>query len=189
MSSIQNATAILIDQAAEQGLTINLSPGKTEGMLIRAGTGIRKAMETSQGKIKAQTMHSGEIELRFRRQYKHLGGILNGEGDMDPALSRRNAMATASDLRMPTMVHKEVLVLSCVRLMLSNAVSFSRLRYNCQIWTKLMKNKQPKWTASYNNIIRNAIPKVNGPDNQWTKMQIPAQAEKPEAMRYAVPQT
>ena len=93
-------------------------------------------------------------------------------------------MATAYDLRMATKVYKETLVHSSVKLMLSNAVSFSRLRYNCQIWTKLTVKQSRKWTASYNNIIRNAPSKVNGPDNHWTEVQVRAEAGKPEAMQF-----
>ena len=141
-------------------------------MIIRGVTGIRKAMEASQGKIEVQTKHFGLTQLTLTWHYKHLGGMLNGEGDMDPEIIRRNAMATAYDLRMATKVYKEVLVLSSVKLMLSNAVSFSRLRCNCKIWTKLIVKQSKQWTASYNNIIPNVTSKFNGPDNQWTKVQV-----------------
>ena len=100
-------------------------------MIIRAGAGIRKAMEASQGTIQVQTEHCGITQLVLTWKYKHLGGMLNGEGDMDPEIERRNAMATAYELRMATKVYKETLVHGSVRLMLSNAISFSRLRYNC----------------------------------------------------------
>ena len=103
---------------------------------------------------------------------------------MDPEIIRRNAMATAYDLRMATKVYKEILVLGSVRLMLSNAVSFSRLKYNCQIWTKLTVKQSKRWTASHNNIIRNATCKVSGPDNHWTEVQVLAEAGKPDAMQH-----
>jgi hypothetical protein len=38
--------------------------------------------------------------------------------------------------------------------------------------------------VSYNNIIRNATSKVNGPDKHWTELQVLAEAGKPEAMQF-----
>ena len=144
MTNIQKTAAVVIDESAEHGLTINLSPGKTEAMIIRSGAGIRKAMEASQERIQVQTKHCGVTQLVLTWKYKHLGGMLNGEGDMDPEIERRNAMATAYDLRMATKIYKEMMVHGSVRLMLSNAVSFSRLRCNCQIWTKLTVKQSRK---------------------------------------------
>ena len=102
IANIQKIAAIITDEAAEHGLTINLAPGKTEALIVRSGTGARKAMEDSGGKIKVQTKHCGETELRLTWQYKHLGGLLQDAGDMDPEINRRNGMATAADLRMAT---------------------------------------------------------------------------------------
>ena len=167
------ATADVIDLlAAEFGMEVNFSPGKTEALVVLRGQGFAAA----QTRLCFDSEHVGHLQrsrggaLRVVLSYRHLG-VLTSAGDQGgPEVMQRIAAATAAQHALARTVLSEGHVPFRVRLMVARACILTRLLYADGTWNALPPASLRALAACWASVLRRLVclHRPPRPGERWT---------------------
>ena len=164
-------------------LDMNWKPGKTEGILMWRGkraTSEKKQLRRHDGRWvldvegrcrrhRSKYPRKGieqNVAVNIVKTYKHLGGIIEENGNMFPEIQNRCRSAMNSFAPLAKLIGSKHVNLRR-RVNLSHSLIMSKLLFNSQTWEKL--GKRPRQTL--NNMYMKAWRRVvNDPRYQKTRM-------------------
>ena len=158
----------IVDQAAaEAGLELNMSSGKTEAILNFSGSGAAKSRRTvlidQCAQITVVGPEGAETKLRVAPESKHLGQILAPDAGVGPEIRRRIALANCalSQLRKSIFRNKGLSLGAGITILESTVLS--RLLFGSQSWHKPGTRASRVLEGFYMKALRSATKCIPGP--------------------------
>ena len=138
-AKIHQATGRLLDLCETHGLSPNLSPGKTEALLVFQGRGSRQMRiryfgPTSDRSLKIMG-EKGIMKVRAVAQYTHLGCVIHHQSDQRREARRRIGMAHQTFTQHRRHLLQNPVLSMQRRFELFKSLVWSRLSYGTETWT------------------------------------------------------
>ena len=138
-AKIHQATGRLLDLCETDGLSPNLSPGKTEALLVFQGRGSRQMRIKYFGPTSGRSLkiigEKGVMKVRVVAQYTHLGCVIHHQSDQRKEARRRISMAHQTFTQHRRHLLQNPVLSMQRRLELFKSLVWSRLSYGTETWT------------------------------------------------------
>ena len=152
------AVGIVLHRFGEAHMTVNFAKGKTELIAVYRGLGAtqhqRRDIVEEQG---AFHLPDGSPSVVTVARYQHLGSLIQGDAEMDAEIMARIAMAQDALRLLRRGAYRVQGLSQACRLVLLEALIFSRLFYNSATWVVIHR---PAWKALqqfYHRAVRTAM--------------------------------
>ena len=152
------AVEIVLHRFGEAHMTVNFAKGKTELIAVYRGLGAtqhqRHDIVDEQG---AFHLPDGNPSVVTVARYQHLGSLIQGDAEMDAEVMARIAMAQDALRLLRRGAYRVQGLSQACRLVLLEALIFSRLFYNSATWVVIHR---PAWKALqqfYHRAVRTAM--------------------------------
>ena len=152
------AVEIVLHRFGEAHMTVNFAKGKTELIAVYRGLGAtqhqRHDIVDEQG---AFHLPDGNPSVVTVARYQHLGSLIQGDAEMDAEVLARIAMAQDALRLLRRGAYRVQGLSQACRLVLLEALIFSRLFYNSATWVVIHR---PAWKALqqfYHRAVRTAM--------------------------------
>ena len=125
----------------DHGMTLNLSAGKTEAVLMFRGAGANKCRSRTFDREHSPsivvTTETHILNLRIVASYKHLGARFAMDADLDQEIQARisSARRAFEEIKKPVFLNKHIPAKG--RVQLYSSLILSRLFYGCATWSDI----------------------------------------------------
>ena len=119
---------------------------------------------------------SGSVKVNTL--YKHLGGYVQCQSSMKPEVRHRSAQSLAVDLSIKRSILQNSSFRQRDRMMVSDALSLSKLCFNAAIWTKLSAKDFEIFSVRYMARVRLVQGRINPEQCHWSDVEVLVGAHK-----------
>lgn len=158
---LQTAAAIVVDELYRLGMTPNMSPGKTEAMLMVRGRHSKNAKRFVHCHLKGQVpivCTSDQVAtIRVVPRYVHLGGVLTHDGRVAQEIKRRLAIAADNLAPYRTKVFRSKAIGLDKRLKIFRSTALPALTYNVGTWPMLSQGEHRKWCGGVLRLYKQVL--------------------------------
>ena len=158
---LQTAAAIVVDELYRLGMTPNMSPGKTEAMLMVRGRHSKNVKRFVHCHLKGQVpivCTSDQVAtIRVVPRYVHLGGVLTHDGRVAQEIKRRLAIAADNLAPYRTKVFRSKAIGLDKRLKIFRSTALPALTYNVGTWPMLSQGEHRKWCGGVLRLYKQVL--------------------------------
>ena len=154
----------LTSLAPARAFIINLGAGKTEVIMSLRGPGAStfrtQQFKQNQNTISFTSKAYGKLSIKTVREYKHMGSILNAEGNCSREIAERNRKSKSSQAMARNFL-KSRSAGRRPKVLYTRAVLQSQLFHHSYLWTNINKASMQALVSTYNVQLREACDMIN----------------------------